>query len=84
MDNDTTHWECCWDRDLTSLDDCPNLGAGDEDLLLSRQRRFLEKCCDCDKFKRDLSRFRDSGHPLAPIFSACTTITAVNEPRFRP
>ena len=69
MDNDTTHWECCWDRDLTSLDDCPNLGAGDEDLLLSRQRRFLEKCCDCDKFKRDLSRFRESEHPLAPIFS---------------
>lgn len=69
MDYDTTQWECCWDRDLLSLDDCPNLGAGDEDLLTSRQRRFLEKCCDCDKFKRDLARFRESGHPLAPIVS---------------
>ncbi len=69
MDDDTTQWECCWDRDLLSLDDCPNLSEGDADLLCSRERRFLEKCCDCDRFKRDLSRFRESGHPLAPIFS---------------
>lgn len=69
MDYDTTQWECCWDRDLLSLEDCPNLNAGDEDLLTSRQRRFLEKCCDCDKFKRDLARFKESGHPLAPTFS---------------
>lgn len=74
MDNDTvTHWECCWDRDLLSLSDCPNVGEGDEDLLSSRERRFLEKCCDCEKFKRDLMRFNESGHPLAPIFSILHT-----------
>ena len=64
-----TDWECCWDRDSIAMGDCPNIGAGDEDLLTSRSRRVLAKCCDCDKFKRDLIRFRESGHPLAPIFS---------------
>ena len=62
-------WECCWDRDVIALGDCPNIQEGDEDLLLSRRRRILEKCCDCPRFKRDLDRFRESGHPLAPVFS---------------
>lgn len=48
---------------------CPNIHDGDEHLLLSRHRRILEKCCDCPNFKRDLARFRDEGHPLAPVFS---------------
>jgi signal transduction histidine kinase len=62
-------WECCWDRDVIALEDCPNIQEGDEDLLHSRHRRILEKCCDCPNFKRDLDRFRESGHPLAPVFS---------------
>lgn len=65
----TTDWECCWDRDVIAMGDCPNIVEGDEDLLLSRSRRILEKCCDCDNFKRDVSRFRESGHPLAPVFA---------------
>jgi signal transduction histidine kinase len=62
-------WECCWDREVIARGDCPNIQEGDEDLLLSRRRRVLEKCCDCPRFKRDLVRFRESGHPLAPVFS---------------
>ncbi|HEX9079719.1 MAG TPA: histidine kinase dimerization/phospho-acceptor domain-containing protein, partial [Desulfuromonadaceae bacterium] len=62
-------WECCWDREVIGLGDCPNIREGDEDLLASRRRRILEKCCDCPNFKRDLIRFRDSGHPLSPVFS---------------
>lgn len=62
-------WECCWDRDVIARGDCPNIQDGDEDLLLSRRRRILEKCCDCPNFKRDLDRFIESGHPLAPVFS---------------
>jgi len=62
-------WECCWDRDVVEWGQCPNIREGDEDLLSSKQRRILEKCCDCERFKRDLSRFRESGHPLAPVFS---------------
>ena len=70
MDNDTiTQWECCWDRDQIEMDDCPNVAEGDEDLLTSRKRRVLEKCCECEKFKRDLNRFYASGHPLAQMFS---------------
>jgi signal transduction histidine kinase len=48
---------------------CPNIQEGDEDLLASKRRRILEKCFDCENFKRDLTRFHESGHPLAPVFS---------------
>jgi signal transduction histidine kinase len=50
------------------MGDCPNIREGDEDLLVSQRRRILEKCCDCSNFKRDLQRFRETGHPLAPVF----------------
>jgi signal transduction histidine kinase len=62
-------WECCWNRGSISPGDCPNIQEGDEDLLGSQRRRVLEKCCDCSNFKRDLQRFSESGHPLAPIFN---------------
>lgn len=64
-----TGWECCWDRDSIVMGDCPNISANDADLLYSRSRRILEKCIDCENFRNDLHRFRDSGHPLAPVFS---------------
>jgi len=60
-------WECCWDKDIIEANDCPNILAEDEDLLSSRQRRILEKCCDCPDFRRDLNRFQESGHPLASV-----------------
>ncbi|MBI5485580.1 MAG: GAF domain-containing sensor histidine kinase [Deltaproteobacteria bacterium] len=62
-------WECCWDREAIAMGDCPNIGPGDEELLLSQRRRILEKCCDCTNFKNDLARFQDSNHPLATAFS---------------
>jgi signal transduction histidine kinase len=61
--------ECCWDRDVIAPGECPNIQEGDEDLLVSQRRRILEKCCDCVNFKRDLARFLESGHPMAPVFS---------------
>lgn len=51
------------------MDDCPNIREGDEALLVSRQRRILEKCCDCSGFKNELEHFRESGHPLAPVIT---------------
>ncbi len=66
-------WECCWDRDIIAMGVCPNIREGDEDLLASKRRRILEKCCDCENFKRDLARFHESGHPLAPVFSLVHT-----------
>jgi len=62
-------WECCWDRENIEKGECPNIHEGDEHLLAARHRRILEKCCDCQNFQRDLARFRDSGHPLAAVFS---------------
>ena len=62
-------WECCWDKEIISPGDCPNIQEGDEALLFSHHRRILEKCCDCANFRHDLDRFRESGHQLAPVFS---------------
>lgn len=61
--------ECCWDRDVIEAGDCPNIGIGDADLLTSSRRRILEKCCECDMFKRDLARFSEEANPLARIFN---------------
>ena len=55
------------------MSDCPNIQEGEESLLFSPHRRILEKCCDCAKFSRDLARFRESGHKLAPAFSLIHT-----------
>ncbi|RII26933.1 MAG: histidine kinase [Geobacter sp.] len=62
-------WECCWTKEAIALGDCPYIAEDEDELLVSRQRRVIERCCDCHLFKRDLSRFRDSNHPLAPVFS---------------
>ncbi|HIJ80334.1 MAG TPA: GAF domain-containing protein [Desulfuromonadales bacterium] len=61
-------WECCWDRAVIGNDECPNIAEEEYALLNSRERRVLEKCSDCDRFVRDLSRFADSDHPLAAVF----------------
>jgi signal transduction histidine kinase len=61
--------ECCWNQESISQEDCPEIDAGDEGLLVSRNRRILEKCCDCDRFKQGLARFRDSGEQMALPFS---------------
>lgn len=51
------------------MGECLNIAEGDEDLLASKSRRILEKCTDCERFRRDLLRFIESGHPLAQVFS---------------
>ena len=63
-------WECCWDRDNIVMGECPNISEGEEDLLSASRRRVLEKCVDCDNFRRDLSRFESSGHPIAHVLSS--------------
>ncbi len=63
-------WECCWNREHISKGECPNIQDGDEDLLTSRKRRILEKCVDCEKFKRDIQLFAENGHPVYRAFSA--------------
>jgi signal transduction histidine kinase len=69
----TTERECCWGRDDIAMGDCPCISAGEEELLTSRNRRLLEKCCECERFKQDLKRFDDSGHPLASALSILST-----------
>lgn len=62
--------QCCWDKENITFDECPLLQEGDEDLLCSRERRILEKCVDCDRFRRDLKVLQEqSNTPLTSIFA---------------
>jgi len=62
-------WECCWDKEVIAVEECSEFREGDEDILSSKRRRILEKCCDCDKFKLDLARFHDSNRQMASAFT---------------
>jgi signal transduction histidine kinase len=61
---------CCWNRDVVEQGGCPNVGEGEEDLLVSKRQRSLEKCCDCPTFLNDLNQLRDDGNPLAPVLAS--------------
>jgi len=63
--------ECCWDRDVITLADCPETGEGEEDLLSSKQQRILEKCCECPRFLDELKQLAGAvpPNPLAPVLA---------------
>lgn len=60
-------WECCWQKERISAEECISLGEGEEELLSSRKRRVLEKCLDCPRFARDLQKLGESENPLAAL-----------------
>lgn len=59
--------ECCWNRDVIGQGDCSQTGVGEEDLLVSKRQRNLEKCCECPTFLNDLNQLHDDANPLAPV-----------------
>lgn len=61
--------ECCWNRDEIEQADCPETGAGEEELLVSKRQRNLEKCCECSRFLSDLKQLKDDENPLAPVLA---------------
>lgn len=61
--------ECCWNRDEIELADCPMIGEGEEELLISKRQRSLEKCGECPRFTSDLNRFHAEDNPLASLLS---------------
>jgi signal transduction histidine kinase len=63
-------WECCWNRDVIEQAGCPNVGEGEEDLLVSNRQRNLEKCCECPSFLSDLKKLHEDGNPLAPVLAS--------------
>ncbi|MBT0653400.1 sensor histidine kinase [Geomobilimonas luticola] len=60
---------CCWTKKELAPEECPNIAEGEEELYSVHRRRVMEKCLDCPLFANDLLRFKESGHPLAEIFS---------------
>ena len=59
----------CWNRDEIEQGDCPKIGVGDEELLISKRLRHLEKCGDCPKFTSELNQLQAEDNPLAPLLS---------------
>ncbi len=58
---------CCWDSKEIEQADCPRISEGEEELLVSKRQRNLEKCSDCPRFLSDLNRLREEANPLAPV-----------------
>ena len=59
--------ECCWNREVVTQADCPNIDAGEQELFFSKLQRITEKCCECHVFHADMVQLRDSANPLAPL-----------------
>ena len=60
-------WECCWTKNEITPDECPFIGEGDEELYTTHQRRVVEKCLECPRFKNDLARLKELDYPLSGI-----------------
>ncbi len=61
---------CCWNKDGIKQADCPEIGAGEEDLLVSKRQRNLDKCCECPRFLNDLKQLHDDANPLASVLTS--------------
>jgi hypothetical protein len=48
--------------------DCPKVRDREEGLLVSKQQRNLDKCCECPRFLDALQQLQDEANPLAPVF----------------
>ncbi len=60
-------WECCWATEEIGPADCPYIAEGEEDLYTAHRRRIIEKCLECPRFKNDLLKLREFGHPLVDV-----------------
>lgn len=60
-------WNCCWTKEAIRGDECPYISEGEKELLGSLQKRIVEKCLECFRFRDDLQKFREEGHPLSRI-----------------
>jgi len=61
------NWECCWAKEKIAPDECPHIAEGEKDLCASLEKRVVEKCVECPRFKNDLRKLRDMGYPLSGI-----------------
>lgn len=59
--------EYCWNRDIITQADCPEISETELELLVSKRQRNLEKCYECHKFLGDLNKLHDEANPLAPL-----------------
>jgi signal transduction histidine kinase len=64
--------QCCWHNVTISAGDCPYIEPGEEDLLVSHERRVIEKCSNCPRFISELEEMKSAGEPLAPILKILT------------
>ena len=54
---------------MIEQEDCPEVDEGEEDLLVSKRQRNLEKCCDCPIFLSDVRQQENDTNPLAPVLA---------------
>ncbi|WP_041970922.1 sensor histidine kinase [Geobacter sp. OR-1] len=65
--------QCCWRKDTISIEDCPFIEPGEESLLVSYDRRIVEKCLTCPRFASDLNEMDSAGVPSATLLKVLST-----------
>jgi signal transduction histidine kinase len=60
-------WNCCWNKTEVTVEECPYITEGEEELYISRERRVVEKCLECPGFADDIRRMQESGAPMADL-----------------
>ncbi|MDO3379920.1 sensor histidine kinase [Geoalkalibacter halelectricus] len=52
---------------MESIEGCPNLADGDEELLFNKKKRLMERCFECPRFYEDLLQLRHQGELSAEL-----------------
>ena len=53
-------WECCWAKKDILPEECPYIATGEEELYTSKERRVVEKCLECPRFRSDLQKLQET------------------------
>ena len=72
---------CCWNQELHTLGECPQLGDGDEELLLNRKKRLIERCFNCPHLMTELADRQLSENGIAELVS--TALDEIRDLRVR-
>ncbi len=59
---------CCWNKEQIAVEECPYIQGWDQQLLLNRKKRFLERCIECPRFLEDLQEMSGEQDGLAGLF----------------
>jgi len=59
---------CCCCQEHITLEDCPYLRDGEQELLFNRRKRFLQRCLECPRFLENLRSRHQGCEAMVELF----------------